>query len=88
VVATDGLDTVPFGTARWPVSSSWSSSLVLRRSLGPIIAAPPLYALNIWLASWSEWSTVFFAAIVIVLMRVYPAGVPGLIASAGRRWRR
>lgn len=56
--------------------------------LGPIIAAPPIYALNIWLASWGEWSTVFFAAIVIVLMRVYPAGVAGLIASAGRRWWR
>ena len=56
--------------------------------LGPIIAAPPIYALNIWLASWGEWSTVFFAAIVIVLMRAYPAGVAGLIASAGRRWWR
>ena len=56
--------------------------------LGPIIAAPPIDALNIWLASWGEWSTVFFAAIVIVLMRAYPAGVAGLIASAGRRWWR
>jgi branched-chain amino acid transport system permease protein len=55
---------------------------------GPIIAAPPIYALNIWLAAWGEWSTVFFAAAVIVLMRAYPAGLSGLITSAARRWRR
>jgi branched-chain amino acid transport system permease protein len=55
--------------------------------LGPILAAPPIYALNIWLAAWGEWSTVFFAAIVIVLMRAYPAGLAGLIDRAGR-WRR
>ena len=41
---------------------------------GPIIAAPPVYAINTWLASWGEWSMVVFAAIVIVLMRAYPAG--------------
>ena len=55
---------------------------------GPIIAAPPVYAINTWLASWGEWSTVVFAAIVIVLMRAYPAGLSGLIAVAARRWRR
>ena len=38
--------------------------------------APPIHALNIWLASWGEWNTVFFAAIVIVLMRLYPDGSP------------
>ena len=54
---------------------------------GPIIGAPPIYALNIWLASWGEWSMVVFAAIVIVLMRAYPAGVAGLIAAASRHWR-
>ena len=54
---------------------------------GPIIAAPPIYALNIWLAAWGEWSTVFFAAIVIVLMRAYPAGLAGLGELAARRWR-
>jgi branched-chain amino acid transport system permease protein len=54
---------------------------------GPIIAAPPIYALNIWLAAWGEWSTVFFAAIVIVLMRAYPAGLAGLFELAARRWR-
>jgi branched-chain amino acid transport system permease protein len=55
--------------------------------LGPILAAPPIYALNIWLAAWGEWSTVFFAAIVIALMRAYPAGLAGLIDSAVRRRR-
>lgn len=55
---------------------------------GPIIGAPPIYALNIWLASWGEWSMVAFAAIVIVMMRAYPAGVAGLIAAASRHWRR
>jgi len=55
--------------------------------LGPILAAPPIYALNIWLAAWGEWSTVFFAAIVIALMRAYPAGLAGLIEVAGRRRR-
>jgi branched-chain amino acid transport system permease protein len=56
--------------------------------VGPILAAPPIYALNIWLASWGEWSTVFFAATVIALMRAYPAGLAGLIGLAARRLRR
>jgi branched-chain amino acid transport system permease protein len=56
--------------------------------IGPIIAAPPIYTLNIWLAAWGEWSTVVFAAIVIVLMRAYPAGVAGLSSAAARRWRK
>jgi branched-chain amino acid transport system permease protein len=55
--------------------------------IGPILAAPPIYALNIWLAAWGEWSTVVFAAIVIMLMRAYPAGLSGLISAASRRWR-
>jgi branched-chain amino acid transport system permease protein len=53
---------------------------------GPIIAAPPVYALNIWLAAWGEWSMVVFAATVILLMRAYPAGLSGLI-SALLHWR-
>jgi len=53
--------------------------------LAPILGAPPVYALNIWLASWGEWSTVLFATTVIVLMRAYPAGLSGLIARAARR---
>jgi branched-chain amino acid transport system permease protein len=56
--------------------------------VGPIIAAPPVYTLNIWLASWGEWSTVAFAAIVILLMRAYPAGLAGLIGAAARWGRR
>jgi branched-chain amino acid transport system permease protein len=55
--------------------------------VGPIIAAPPIYALNAWLASWGEWSMVAFAASVIVLMRAYPAGLSGLTAAAWRRVR-
>jgi branched-chain amino acid transport system permease protein len=54
----------------------------------PIIGAPPVYALNIWLAAWGEWSMVLFAAIVIVLMRAYPAGLAGLISVMWRRKRR
>jgi branched-chain amino acid transport system permease protein len=54
---------------------------------GPIIGAPPIYAFNIWLASWGEWSMVVFAAIVIVLMRAYPSGLAGLIAAALKRRR-
>jgi branched-chain amino acid transport system permease protein len=54
----------------------------------PIIGAPPVYALNIWLAGWGEWSMVIFAGVVIVIMRAYPAGVAGLIAALWRRRRR
>jgi branched-chain amino acid transport system permease protein len=56
--------------------------------VGPIIAAPAIYALNTWLAAWGEWSMVVFAAIVIVVMRAYPAGLSGLLSAATRRWRR
>jgi branched-chain amino acid transport system permease protein len=56
--------------------------------VGPIIAPPPVYALNIWLAAWGEWSMVVFAATVILLMRAYPAGLAGLIAAAARHRRR
>jgi branched-chain amino acid transport system permease protein len=56
--------------------------------IGPLIGAPPIYALNIWLASWGEWSMVAFAGLVIVLMRSYPAGLAGLISAASRRWLR
>ncbi len=49
--------------------------------VAPIIGAPPVYALNIWLAAWGEWSVVAFAALVIVVMRAYPAGLAGLISA-------
>jgi branched-chain amino acid transport system permease protein len=55
--------------------------------VGPIIAAPAIYALNTWLAAWGEWSMVVFAAIVIVVMRAYPAGLSGLIAMATMKTR-
>jgi len=53
--------------------------------VGPIVAAPPIYASNIWLASWGEWSMVLFAAGVILTMRAYPAGLAGFIAAVMRR---
>jgi len=53
--------------------------------IAPIIGAPPVYALNTWLAAWGEWSMVAFAAIVILLMRAYPAGLAGLISAMWRR---
>jgi len=53
--------------------------------IAPIIGAPPVYALNTWLAAWGEWSTVVFAAIVILIMRAYPAGLAGLISAIWRR---
>lgn len=56
--------------------------------VGPIIAAPAIYALNTWLAAWGEWSMVVFAAIVILVMRAYPAGLSGLLSAAARHWRR
>jgi branched-chain amino acid transport system permease protein len=55
--------------------------------IAPIIGAPPVYALNTWLAAWGEWSMVAFAAIVIVLMRAYPAGLAGLASALWSRRR-
>jgi branched-chain amino acid transport system permease protein len=56
--------------------------------VAPIIGAPPVYALNIWLAAWGEWSMVIFAGIVIVLMRAYPAGLAGILSAVRARRRR
>jgi branched-chain amino acid transport system permease protein len=53
--------------------------------IAPVIGAPPVYALNTWLAAWGEWSMVVFAAIVILIMRAYPAGLAGLISALWRR---
>jgi branched-chain amino acid transport system permease protein len=49
---------------------------------GPIVAAAPINFLSTYLQAFGEWSMVLFAAVVIVLMRSYPAGLSGLLA----RW--
>ena len=56
--------------------------------IGPVLAAPPINFLSTYLQAFGEWSLVLFAAVVIVVMRSYPAGLAGLIAAATRRWRR
>src|SRR5258708_39767896 len=54
---------------------------------GPVLAAPPINFLATYLQAFGEWSLVLFAAIVIVVMRSYPAGLTGLVESPLRRWR-
>ena len=56
--------------------------------IGPVLAAPPINFLSTYLQAYGEWSLVLFAAVVIVVMRSYPAGLAGLIESQLRRWRR
>ncbi len=56
--------------------------------IGPVLAAPPINFLSTYLQAFGEWSLVLFAAVVIVVMRSYPAGVAGLMESQLRRWRR
>lgn len=55
---------------------------------GPVLAAPPINFLSTYLQSYGEWSVVFFAATVIVVMRSYPAGLAGLVEIQLRRLRR
>jgi len=55
--------------------------------VGPILAAPPINFLATYLQAYGEWSLVLFAAIVIVVMRSYPAGLAGLVERQMRRWR-
>jgi len=50
---------------------------------GPIIAALPINFLTTYLQSFGEWSMVLFAAVVIVIMRSYPAGLSGLLRRFG-----
>jgi branched-chain amino acid transport system permease protein len=52
---------------------------------GPVLAAPPIHFLSTYLQSFGEWSVVFFAAAVIVVMRSYPAGLAGLVERQFRR---
>jgi branched-chain amino acid transport system permease protein len=54
--------------------------------IGPVLAAPPINFLATYLQAFGEWSLVLFAAIVIVVMRSYPAGLAGLVESQLRRW--
>jgi branched-chain amino acid transport system permease protein len=56
--------------------------------IGPVLAAPPINFLSTYLQAFGEWSLVLFAAVVIVVMRSYPAGLAGLLESQLRRWRR
>jgi len=56
--------------------------------IGPVLAAPPINFLSTYLQAFGEWSLVLFAAVVIVVMRSYPAGLAGLVESQLRRWRR
>jgi branched-chain amino acid transport system permease protein len=55
--------------------------------IGPVLAAPPINFLSTYLQAYGEWSLVLFAAVVIVVMRSYPAGLAGLIEGQLRRWR-
>jgi branched-chain amino acid transport system permease protein len=56
--------------------------------IGPVLAAPPINFLSTYLQAYGEWSLVIFAAIVIVVMRSYPAGLAGLVESQLQRWRK
>jgi branched-chain amino acid transport system permease protein len=56
--------------------------------IGPVLAAPPINFLSTYLQAYGEWSLVLFAAIVIVVMRSYPAGVAGFLQSWMRRRRK
>lgn len=53
--------------------------------IGPLLSTPPIHFLTAYLTDWGEWSMVIFAGIVIVMMRIYPAGLGGLIEAARRR---
>ncbi|MBM3525439.1 MAG: branched-chain amino acid ABC transporter permease [Alphaproteobacteria bacterium] len=52
---------------------------------GPLIAVPPIHYLGTYLQAYGEWSMVFFAAVVIVIMRAYPGGLSALLLAAKRK---
>jgi len=56
--------------------------------IGPVLAAPPINFLSTYLQAYGEWSLVIFAAIVIVVMRSYPAGLAGLVESQLQQWQK
>jgi branched-chain amino acid transport system permease protein len=55
---------------------------------GPIVAAAPINFLSTYLQAFGEWSMVLFAAIVIVIMRSYPAGLSGILEHVAALWKR
>ena len=60
----------------------------LRTFTGPILGAIFIELLFEWLRAWGEVRMVLFAALVIVVARLYPAGFAGILATVGRRVRR
>ncbi|HEU4367252.1 MAG TPA: branched-chain amino acid ABC transporter permease [Methylomirabilota bacterium] len=57
----------------------------LRTFTGPILGAVFTELLFEWLRAWGEVRMVLFALLVIVVARVYPAGLAGVAQAAGRR---
>lgn len=55
---------------------------------GPIITTPAVHFAITYLSNWGEWSLVIFAAVVIVLMRVFPGGLVELAGRTARLFRR
>jgi len=54
---------------------------------GPLIAAAPIQIVLTFLQRYGEWDMVFFALIVIVLMRTYMGGLAALAAAAYQKLR-
>ncbi len=52
---------------------------------GPIIGAPLMQMLLTYFQSYGAWSVVGYAAVVIVVMRLYRGGIVALLRSAARR---
>jgi branched-chain amino acid transport system permease protein len=57
----------------------------LRTFAGPILGAVLIEVLSEALRAWGEIRMVLFALFVIVIARGYPAGLDGIIRTAGRR---
>jgi len=57
----------------------------LRTFAGPILGAVFVEVLSELLRAWGEVRMVLFALLVIVVARIYPAGLAGLCRSAGQR---
>jgi branched-chain amino acid transport system permease protein len=60
----------------------------LRTFPGPILGAVFIEVLSELLRAWGEVRMVLFAALVILVARAYPAGLVGVVRSAGRRLAR